>query len=294
MIHIPAFIPMMKMKRITALVLTVLLLLPSASAQTWDCVCGRIGNKGNYCGKCGRSREEALQAQTQADGQDAAEELRSIRSAGIGDTVTYGRYPQTAEGDDKTPIEWLVLDVQGDRALLLSRYGLDTMPYNTEYEDATWEACTLREWLNGEFLNRAFSSEEQKAIRTTAVDNGKSQEYSGWSATGGNDTQDKVFLLSYAEANRYLGVTREAGYNMRSRVSPTAYANKNSTWTNDRPKTADGEAAWWWWLRSPGMNRIDAASVDIDGSLNNYNVYYGKGLVRPVFWVDLNLRCSDL
>ena len=55
-----------------------------------------------------------------------------------GDVIRFGTYPQTADGTDKTPIEWLMLDVIGDKALVISMYGLDTQPYNTEYKDITW------------------------------------------------------------------------------------------------------------------------------------------------------------
>lgn len=65
-----------------------------------------------------------------------------------GNDVFFGTYPQSEFGDDKTPIEWLVLDREGDKALLLSWYGLDTQPYNADSSDITWAACSLRKWLN--------------------------------------------------------------------------------------------------------------------------------------------------
>ena len=55
----------------------------------------------------------------------------------IGQIVTLGHYPQTAEGTDQTAIEWIVLDYDevNHKALLLSRYGLDAMAYNKKYTD---------------------------------------------------------------------------------------------------------------------------------------------------------------
>lgn len=120
-----------------------------------------------------------------------------------------------------TPIEWLVLARDGNKALLISRYWLDAQPYNTDHTSVTWETCTLRTWLNVTFYNKAFSSDEQAAILTTSVDNGKNQGYSKWSTSGGNNTEDKVFLLSYAEANKYFGVTYDNISNTKSRVAPT-------------------------------------------------------------------------
>lgn len=82
----------------------------------------------------------------------------------VGNYVTFGTYPQTALGNDQTPIEWLVLARDGRQALLISRYGLDAKPYNTKLSSTTWGKCTLRTWLNDTFLNKAFSSTEQTAI----------------------------------------------------------------------------------------------------------------------------------
>ena len=128
-------------------------------------------------------------------------------------------------------------------------------PYNTEYTDITWEKCTLRTWLNSTFFNKAFSTEEQGAIMTTSVDNSKSQGYSDWGTNGGNNTEDIIFLLSYAEANKYLGVTSDDRNNTKSRVVPTAYAEAAGASTYSSYKTADGEASGWWWLRSPGRRQ---------------------------------------
>ena len=205
----------------------------------------------------------------------------------VGNYITFGTYPQTKAGNDATPIEWLVLARDGDKALLISRYGLDAQPYNKDYTSVTWETCTLRTWLNGTFYNKAFSSAEQAAILTTNVDNSKNQCYSGWSTNGGKNTQDKVFLLSYAEANKYFGVTYNNSSNTKSRVAPTAYAIAQGTGKNSSYKTADGIDAGWWRLRSPGVSQYDAAYVSTDGSLYANRVNVGSGSVRPALWVNI-------
>lgn len=205
----------------------------------------------------------------------------------VGNYVTFGEYPQTTAGEDMTPIEWLVLARDGDKALLISRYGLDAQPYNKDHTSVTWETCTLRTWLNGTFYNKAFSSAEQAAILTTSVDNSKYQCYSGWNTSGGNNTQDKVFLLSYAEANQYFGVTYDNSSNTKSRVAPTAYAFAQGAGENSSYKTADGIDAGWWWLRSPGYNQSRAADVFPVGSLFYIDVNYASGSVRPALWVNI-------
>ena len=208
----------------------------------------------------------------------------------VGNYVTFGEYPQTTAGEDMTPIEWLVLARNGNKALLISRYGLDAQPYNTDYTSVTWETCTLRTWLNGTFYNKAFSSAEQAAILTTNVDNSKNQCYSGWSTSSGNNTQDKVFLLSYAEANKYFGVTYDNSSNTKSRVAPTAHAIAQGAWTSYSNKTTDSTYAGWWWLRSPGTYQDYAAIVYFVGSLDFNYVDSDSGSVRPALWVNLESK----
>ena len=206
-----------------------------------------------------------------------------------GDTVFFGVYPQTAEGNDRTPIEWIVLEVRDGKALLLSKYGLDVMPYNMIRENTTWENCSLRAWLNGEFLENAFSPEEQAAILATEVDNSAEQGYGKWAYTeGGNGTEDRVFLLSYAEASWFLNVTYEDKDNTESRAAPTAYALARGAWKNDEYRTADGSPAGWWWLRSPGGVQDSAAYVSCPGALFYYFVNDMEGTVRPALWMNLD------
>ena len=213
----------------------------------------------------------------------AAREAKLKPYKTVGSYVTYGTYPQTEAGNDSTPIEWLVLeyDAKNNKALLISRYGLDCQPYNSSRTDVTWETCSLRTWLNGTFLNKAFSKAEQGAILTTEVDNSKSQCYSGYSTNGGNNTKDKVFLLSYAEALKYFK-NDEA-----RKCAPTDYAIKQGTWTSSSYKV-DGRATCFWWLRSPGSSSSSAAFVGCNGARSYFDVDYSDGAVRPAFWLDLS------
>lgn len=204
----------------------------------------------------------------------------------VGNYVTLGTYPHTALGNTREPIEWLVLARDGNKALLISRYALDAQPYNTDDASVTWETCTLRTWLNGTFYNKAFSGIEQVAILTTSVNNSQTQGYSGWSTSGGSNTQDKVFLLSYAEANGYFGATYDNSDNMKSRAAPTAYAIAHGAYTYFSDKTAADENAGWWWLRSPGYDRELATAVLTNGSLGNVYVN-DTNTVRPVIWVNI-------
>ena len=249
-----------------------------------------LTTKGDYAGAAaifiGIKGYKDVDSLLKNDHNITAAVVREVKYS-VGNYVTFGHYAQTSAGNDSTAIEWLVVARDGQKALLLSRYGLDAKPYNTEYTSITWEKCTLRTWLNGTFMNKAFTAQEQGGILLTNVDNSKSQGYSEWSISGGNNTQDKVFLLSYAEANKYLGVTYENSNNKKTRVAPTAYALKQGAWTSGGNKTADGTAAGWWWLRSPGGDHYSAADVSADGSLSSRHVDYISGCVRPALWINL-------
>lgn len=197
-----------------------------------------------------------------------------------GDLISFGIYEQdnnTANG--KENIEWMVLAKEGDRLLLISRYALETRPYNTQPRDVTWETCTLRSWLNQEFYASAFNEEEQKLILETTVTADKNPRYS---TDPGNTTKDKVFLLSIPEVEKYFANDETR------RCAPTAYAKAQGADTNDYYKTAGGEAACWWWLRSPGYYSSNAADVRNSGSVSDYgpSVDDDNGCVRPALWID--------
>lgn len=108
--------------------------------------------------------------------RDSAEKLKSakqeqIKNAKVGDIVYFGTYEQDNDtSNGKENIEWRVLAKENSRVLVISDKALDRQPYNSSYtEEVTWENCSLRKWLNGTFLNKAFSTEEQAQIQNTTV-----------------------------------------------------------------------------------------------------------------------------
>ena len=194
-----------------------------------------------------------------------------------GNSITLGNYPQTKAGNDNTPIEWLVLDNDGETALLISRYALDCKPYNEKREDTAWETCTLRSWLNSEFFNKAFSAEEKQSILQSDVSADKNPEYD---TNPGNATKDKVFLLSVVETNKYFK-SKDA-----RKCAPTDYAIQQGAYTSDSSKV-EGRKACWWWLRSPGSLSNHAADVRTGGSVHDSNVSLSDSAVRPCVRVRL-------
>ena len=104
------------------------------------------------------------------------------------DCIYFGNYYQS-NSSTKEPIKWRVLSVNGNDAFLLADQNLDAKPYNEEDTDVTWATCTLRTWLNDAFLNTAFTSAEQAAIKNTTVVNDDNPYYG---TEGGENTTDKV------------------------------------------------------------------------------------------------------
>lgn len=178
----------------------------------------------------------------------------------VGNTIKFGRYPQTADGTDMTPIDWMVLDVNNNHALLLSKRILDYQPFYTgkwtrEKNTVTWSGSTIRKWLNSTFFNKAFTQDEQKAILTTSVDNSVAQGSSYYLAKKGSATNDKVFLLSFSEAHKYLKLGKSPNQSaVAPRAMGTAYAKAKGLPYRKDFKTSDGKYASEWWLRSPGWN----------------------------------------
>ena len=190
----------------------------------------------------------------------------------VGGYVAFGAYEQDNNTENgKEPIEWLVLDYDAStqRVLLISRYGLDARQVHRTDPFPTWARCDIREWLNGQFLNDAFSAQEQTAIVETYV---STPIYNGH--TGGKDTLDRVFLLSRQEVEEYF-----ANEELRQAV-PTEYAKAQGAWQ-------EGGLGGSWWLRSPGDYGLEASKVAGDGAFGVELVFVDMG-IRPAIVLDLN------
>ena len=190
----------------------------------------------------------------------------------VGKTIEFGNYPQDKDGTEK-PIEWIVMKKEGNQVLLLSKYVLDAKPYNKELEDVTWETSDIRQWLNNEFYTTAFNKAEKAKIQTSLI---KNEDNSKYGTNGGNDTEDKVFLLSEKETETLFS-------NKEERIAKaTEYATKSGVYVNE-------EKAACWWLRSPGYKSDNAAEVDYDGWVyrHGYDVDGNHDGVRPALHLNL-------
>ena len=193
-------------------------------------------------------------------------------------TIDNIKYHKTEAGYFKyEPIKWRVLQSENQEAFLLSDVILDRRPYNESYEDITWEESSLRAWLNKKFINRAFSDEEKENINITEIVNQDNPEYG---TEGGNNTADKIFLLSLSEVS---GKKDGKKYGFLNDETRTCETNSFS----------EGVLAGYWWLRSPGYDSSSAAEVDslskVDGGGGSVD---SDDAVRPA--LHLNLSSSNL
>lgn len=220
---------------------------------------------------------------------------------GQADNLYFGTYQQSSGGNggyNIDPIKWRVLENAGGQLFLLSDQNLDVFQYHTDWEEITWERSTMRSWLNGygasenaggdsgtdytsdNFIGTAFSEKEQKAIAETTVVNDDNPNHN---TDGGNNTTDKIFLLSIAEASNSSYFADDA-----SRISTnTAYVVDGGKIGGDMYSAGKGD---WWWLRSPGGDDHSAAGVAGNGDVDNAGVTGDDKdrAVRPAFHLDLN------
>ena len=201
-----------------------------------------------------------------------------MQTAAVGDTVYFGTYEQDdKKANGKEDILWTVLEKTDDAVLLLSVYGLDCQPYHNKNEAVTWETSSIRQWLNNDFLNEAFTSEQQARIRTADVPAHTNPDFE---TSPGNNTKDKVFLLSTEEAEQYLRTDEQC------RCIPTTYAISHGV--SCGTKKYAGHNTCTWFLRTPGLDATMAGYVSSAGKIRHvgYSVTTIFVGVRPAIWVE--------
>lgn len=161
--------------------------------------------------------EEAIVAfEAMGDYKDSAEYAEKAKKAyldenlssiEVGNIISLGKYEQDSNLENGAePIEWQVLDVQNGKALLISKFALESKQYHEIPDEGlykmstTWEECSLREWLNNDFLNNSFYEFEKELVLKTDV---TVDEYpDGYHIY--NTSADNVFILSFDEIKTYL------------------------------------------------------------------------------------------
>ena len=196
--------------------------------------------------------------------EDVTVNLKNIK---IGQVIQFGRYEQDNNiSNGKEPLEWIVIDAQEGKALLLCKNCIDAKKYNDTFGKYVWLSCSLRSWLNRDFLNEAFNTNERAVIKSHDNENPDNKEYG---TLGGSNTYDTVFLLSISEFNAYVKGTEFAS------SEQTAYAQAN------------GNSFDTWWLRSPGQLQNHASAVHY-GKISSTTVDSRTVGVRPVIIVEVD------
>ncbi len=211
------------------------------------------------------------------------DEIVEIRVAKVGDYVILGSYEQdNDENNGKEPIEWLVLEKLGydNKMLLISKYALEWKPYHDQQNAISWQYCTLRNWLNYDFISNAFTTEEKARIIKTKV---KAEENSRSNTDAGNDTDDLVFLLNEYEMDRYFSAKSDGIFGIVARAcSPSKYAISLGCPTSTSRETCQ------WWLRSPGSSTSTAMAVSETGYFRiNGEKVSNCYAVRPAIWIEI-------
>lgn len=199
--------------------------------------------------------------------------------------ITFGHYEQDNNLENgQEEIEWLVLKVEEGRALVISKYALDCQPYHTDHRKVTWDNCSLRTWLNREFLQTAFTPLEAAMIprvteKIEVEEEGVLMEY--------DKSLGRVFLWSIEDEDDYPSFRRED----KKQCQATAYARDQGA------RSRGGVVSWWLRDIDPGItgeqeNRVKCITyAGKEGSC-------GQGdhgiAVRPVLWIDLKFLQSNI
>lgn len=118
--------------------------------------------------------------------QDAAEhtaalEKKLLQQAVVGDKVPFGGR------------NWIVLEKQSDRVMMQTASAPQFKKF--DQDGALWEDSSLKSWLDNSFLSQDYSEQEQEMVLQTD--------------TKGQDSMDKVFLLSEREYRKYRDLIPE-------------------------------------------------------------------------------------
>ena len=213
----------------------------------------------------------SLLALLSCEGQALPPEMPELPQFEIPETAEVKQYEIVSLGKYQSrSIDWIVLNVDEDSALLLSKDILSSRPWDVTGANKTYDKSSIRVWLGGEFTSAAFSEDEKARFLLTDLDN---SDQHGCGTPAGADTQDKVFLLSISEMQTYLPEPLRA-------VTPTRQAVSQGAYTNGA-----GECAWW--LRSPGMTLTSPAYLASAGSLGSRAHEVNETIigVRPAMWV---------
>lgn len=191
----------------------------------------------------------------------------------MGEKMQIGNYMQN-NSTYKSPITWAVLAKEDNKILLITDKVIECKQYSESENKSTWDESSIRTWLNDKFLNEAFTPEEQDKILITYV---SADENPRFDVYQGASTQDKIFILSINEAEKYFNSPKER------LCEPTDYVLAKRPYISN----VDGVNSCHWWLRTHG--KFDGSSTYVTST--GYTYELGDGVtaaqycIRPAMWI---------
>ena len=198
-----------------------------------------------------------------------------LRNAQIGDIIYWGHFEQNCEeSDGPENIEWIVLDVEDDKLLVISKKVLSRCSFSIIYNRATWWVSNAKNWLNKDFYDQAFTVAEKSSIKETIVSPDPNPNYNTYQ---GKESKDRIFLLSVSEAEKYFSSDEKRS------AEPTKYV--------ELIKNGYGASSGNWWLRTSGKDEEHNACVNSNGRIVYDGIgtsYWAESGIRPAMWIDLD------
>jgi len=194
--------------------------------------------------------------------------------------------------------EWMELDQKDGKALLLSKYVLEMMPFHNTKDPITWKDCSLREYLNSNFYS-AFASADREAISLTQNSTSTKVKFSIFESEHIEWTSDFVFLLGeYTMFDYFPGMAvskmaiQDDFWDAQVEMTLHAWENVTALAIHDDRLNAiakDGKVNRQWWLRTPGTGFSCSAFVINSGgrSIILKRTHKPCG-VRPALWLYLD------
>ena len=260
------------------------------------------------CGKQAESTEVATEESNTEEPEPATTEALEtvvLKDAKIGDIVQMGTYEQDGDAETEDPICWDVLDKDGDAVLLISHDVIAYQRFSDNLKCVIWEDSEIRTWLNQEFYAEAFDETEQASIRETTLENLSTAGFAAHVDPSGDvqvresrpDTKDKIFLLSWKEAEQYYGNRLTDASVLGRRPSRAVLQKRKAIFTDliieELPAMypysrhlPDGTERLSWMLRSTGMKDYTIFVIGYEGKWDqDYPDSYNG--VRPAMWVNV-------
>lgn len=170
-------------------------------------------------------------------------------------TIHFGEFYK-AETYEKEKIEWMVLSEDEEKLFVVSKKAI--LFRHFDKGSRQWKHSEIRQWLNRDFLNETFSRYEQPSIIKSDITTTRITEEpcAGYSCDEVY-TQDRIFLLSSEEVEKYL---------------PKEYRQQKKAW----------------WLRNTNGTEDAGFLVKEDGSFCGHTDTRNVCGIRPAMYISRN------